>query len=455
MARTVRSGGALRFALLLTLISLLGIPQALLAADGNGLGRALRAQERVGTQVLGRAGVVGTGLGQDAAGRHVVEVYTLDARVRGLPRSAEGVGVRRVVTGLVTARACQDTNDPTERCNRPVPIGVSVGHPSITAGTIGARVRNGAGQVFALSNNHVLANSNSASIGDAALQPGPFDGGTNPADSIGTLHDFQPISFSSNNTMDAAIALSTTGQLGRATLTTGYGTPSSSTTSPSVGLSVKKCGRTTGCTNGSVAAVNVTVDVCYRPQGPFCARGWTARFVNQFSVSPGGFSAGGDSGSLIVTNSGNNPVGLLFAGSSTNTFANPIGPVLTRFGVTIDSGGSTPPTPTPTQAPTPTPTQAPTPTPTQPSAGAPTNLSVTARPQGTVKMDLAWNGGGATVDIQRRNPGSSSFGTIATTSNGGSYRDNLGRNPGSGTYTYRVCNAGTATCSNEAAGVAP
>jgi hypothetical protein len=65
-----------------------------------------------------------------------------------------------------------------------------------------------------------------------------------------------------------------------------------------------------------------------------------------------GFSAGGDSGSLIVVaNAGKGkgkpkpesedalkPVGLLFAGSFNGlyTFANPIDDVLSRFGVTID-----------------------------------------------------------------------------------------------------------------------
>lgn len=55
--------------------------------------------------------------------------------------------------------------------------------------------------------------------------------------------------------------------------------------------------------------------------------------------SPGGFSAGGDSGSLIVVERGSNarqPVGLPFAGSASVTIANPIGAVLDRFGVSID-----------------------------------------------------------------------------------------------------------------------
>src|SRR3989441_5004723 len=86
-------------------------------------------------------------------------------------------------------------SDPTKR-QRPAPLGFSVGHPLITAGSIGARVADAAGNVFVLSNNHVLANSNDATIGDPALQPGPFDGGTAPADQIGTLAAFNTIDFS-------------------------------------------------------------------------------------------------------------------------------------------------------------------------------------------------------------------------------------------------------------------
>jgi hypothetical protein len=57
------------------------------------------------------------------------------------------------------------------------------------------------------------------------------------------------------------------------------------------------------------------------------------------------FSAGGDSGSLIVTNDANhNPVALLFAGSSTTTIGNPIGQVLTQvsnaLGRTVSFVGS-------------------------------------------------------------------------------------------------------------------
>ena len=228
------------------------------------------------------------------------------------------------------------TINPASRFNRPVPIGVSTGHPNITAGTIGSRVTNGT-NVFALSNNHVYANSNNATIGDPALQPGPYDGGTSPADSIGALYDYEPIQFGGpNNYMDAAIALSSTANLGNATPSNGYGAPNSVPVSAALNMPVQKYGRTTSLTTGTVAEINVTVDVCY--EGFIVCTKW-ARFVNQLGITPGSFSAGGDSGSLIVTNDANrNPVGLLFAGGDTRTIANRIDLVLNRFGVTIDGG---------------------------------------------------------------------------------------------------------------------
>ena len=231
---------------------------------------------------------------------------------------------------------CFATGDTTARCDRPVPIGVSTGHPSITAGTIGARVTDGT-DVYALSNNHVYAASNGATIGDNVLQPGTFDGGADPADAIGTLFDFEPIVFGGAlNTIDAAIALSSTNDLDNATPSDGYGTPKSSTVAASINQKVKKYGRTTGQTKGTVQGIGFTVDVNYGSAG-------VARFVNQIVIGPGSFSAGGDSGSLIVDDGkgrrgGNNgkPVGLLFAGSVFFTIANPIDTVLDRFGVTVD-----------------------------------------------------------------------------------------------------------------------
>ena len=175
---------------------------------------------------------------------------------------------------------------------------------------------------------------NQASMGDNVLQPGVFDEGIDPDDAIGTLSAYVTIDFAGKtNKVDAAIALSSTANLGNATPSDGYGTPKSTIIVPSVGLRVQKYGRTTGLTQGRVSAINATVAVGYDSG--------TAIFVNQIVIEPGGFSAGGDSGSLVVGVRRQNkrvPVGLLFAGSFFVTIANPIDEVLSAFGgmVSID-----------------------------------------------------------------------------------------------------------------------
>jgi hypothetical protein len=264
-----------------------------------------------------------------------------------------------------------------------VPIGVSTGHPSVTAGTIGARVTDGT-NVYALSNNHVYARLNEVPLGQNVIQPGTADGGTNPADAIGTLFDFQPTNFVPSacdvavgpadpecNVMDAAIALSSPAMLDTATLPDGYGTPDTEPLLATVGLAVKKYGRTTSLTNGTVAEINVMLDVCVEPFFIWCNK--TARYVDQIAITPGSFSAGGDSGSLIVSQSGNRPVALLFAAGGGRTFGSPIGRILDRFGVTIDaSQGVDPSTSTPTSTATSSPTATRTLTPTSTATPSPT-----------------------------------------------------------------------------------
>ncbi len=299
-----------------------------------GLDKAIAAKERHAQRLLDKPGIAGIGVGLNPAGKPVIRIYKEKPDVAGVPDSLDDVPVQSVTTGILQARA------PTDRFPRPVPIGVSVGDQGTTTGTLGVRVTNGT-NVYALSNNHVFAAVNSANIGDGVIQPGAVDGGSDTADRIGTLSDYQTIDFDDGdtNTMDAAIALTSVANVGTSTPPDGYGTPSPITTQAFIGQAVQKYGRTTGLQLGNVAEINVTVDVCYVVFFDFCLE--DARFVNQISVTPGPFSAPGDSGSLIVTQGGNQPVALLFAGGEGLTIGNPIDLVLQRFGVTID--GSPPP----------------------------------------------------------------------------------------------------------------
>ncbi len=316
--------------------------------QGPDLSGAIRAQERYTDRLLANAGVVGTAVGLTADGRPAVKIFTANEAVRGFPSTLDGIPVVVEVTGEITAigpTAAPDAKpappsvDPTAFFTRPVPIGVSTGNQKdlvylkhvCTAGTLGARLTDGTTH-YALSNNHIYAVENLGHIGDPIIQPGQADLGCQAPDSdrIGTLANYVPLVFGgkSSDTVDAAIAAVTTSTVGTGTPSDGYGSPSSTTASPSLNLAVQKYGERTGLTAGTINAINAAIKVKY-------SRGM-AIFRDQFAIGGASFSGAGDSGSLIVTDDAHkNPVGLLFAGSSTTTFANPIDVVLRQLGSTI------------------------------------------------------------------------------------------------------------------------
>ncbi|MBI5095906.1 MAG: hypothetical protein HZB26_26165 [Candidatus Hydrogenedentes bacterium] len=217
------------------------------------------------------------------------------------------------------------------------------------SGTLGALVQDDAGAVYILSNNHVLARSNQGHAGDDVNQPGMVDQNCAQQGVLADLSAFVPLQFKSKrivplNTVDCAIALARAGSVRSDGAILDIGSVSANTVSAFAGQAVQKSGRTTGRTVGSVAAIDVTVDVGYSKS---CggASSQVARFVHQIRISPGTFSAGGDSGSLIVESGATDPtdhlpraVGLLFAGSSTTTIANPIDSILSSLGVTMVGG---------------------------------------------------------------------------------------------------------------------
>lgn len=212
---------------------------------------------------------------------------------------------------------------------RPAEGGYSVGHFKITAGTIATCVYDilpepGVGippRYYILSNNHVLANSNNAALGDPILQPGPVDGGVDPADRIARLSRFIPITFNPpvplaqhNNLVDAAVAEGQFHDLDREIYWIGYVRGWRRKANVTVGTIVQKTGRTTNYTTGRITAINATVDVGY-------GGGKVARFKDQIVTT--NISAGGDSGSLVATLD-DVAVGLLFAGSPVATIVNQI-----------------------------------------------------------------------------------------------------------------------------------
>jgi hypothetical protein len=314
--------------------------------------------------LLGKSNVVGCGVGyKEVAGTRTGELCVVVSVAQKVPRgqlapenlvpqALEGVSTDVQETGVI--RALQARTDKW----RPAPGGVSCGHVAITAGTLGCLVTRG-GQVYILSNNHVLADSNQGQPGDAILQPGPYDGGT-LADQIATLEEFVPINFGTDgsicpiatgladvfnglaqifgsrhrmrafqenpemNLVDAAIARPLSADLVKKEILE-IGEPQG-VGEGTLGLRIRKSGRTTGLTSGEITQVDATVRVGY-------GGGNTATFTDQLIAGP--ISSGGDSGSAVLDEDGR-VVGLLFAGSAQTTVINRIQNVLDALNVSVD-----------------------------------------------------------------------------------------------------------------------
>ncbi|TXL73298.1 hypothetical protein FHP25_21680 [Vineibacter terrae] len=293
-------------------------------------------------EASGVGNIVGVGIGEKevggfSTGQLVVKVLVKEKLNPGevasealVPQSLGGVATDVDESGEIRAQLF------TAR-RRPAPCGVSIGNCTrIMAGTLGCLVTR-AGQLFILSNNHVMALVNTSPLNAGIPQPGRLDGGVCPNDIIARLTQFVPINFAAGaiNVVDTAIARTSPALVNRRVLRPGgvlqpFAPPLAL---PALNMLVQKSGRTTQYRRGIIDLVNTTVNVSYAPLGG------VARFARQFRVRGLGgiFSDRGDSGSLVTTLPQNQPVGLLFAGNaaSNTTFCNMIQPVLGAFGVTI------------------------------------------------------------------------------------------------------------------------
>ena len=217
------------------------------------------------------------------------------------------------------------------------------GQTTCCGGTLGSLLASGATQ-YVLSCDHVLARSGAGAAGEAILQPGTID--TNcSTQGTATVANLTLGSFSNNTgTVDAAIAQAASGaidstgkilMLGNAVDSSGVPVPGAPQAgqgqAPTVGLAVAKSGRTTGLTCSTVLATNLSTNVQYSTNCNGTGTIFSVTYMNQVDVAGGDFSSGGDSGSLIVTQSDATPVALLFAGSSSDTVGNPISDVLNFF----------------------------------------------------------------------------------------------------------------------------
>ena len=221
------------------------------------------------------------------------------------------------------------------------------------SGTLGSLVKNPLGVQFILTNNHVGALVNLGVVGQGLIQPGLIDQSPvcyqDTKDVVANLSAWVPIIFGGTpNQVDAAIAQVVPGKVDPNGAILDIGTISAAVREPTVGLKVKKSGRTSGLTSGKIYGINATVNVQYQ-QGCGIGAIVTAKFTDQIIITPGNFLKGGDSGSLVVENVSTNPrpIALAFAGSSSFAIGNRIQNVLKAWGVSFVGGTSSSPSPGP------------------------------------------------------------------------------------------------------------
>ncbi|MFQ5918836.1 MAG: hypothetical protein ACE5I4_02165 [Thermoplasmata archaeon] len=310
-----------------------------------------KAKARHERRLLRKRNVVGLAVGKKTVGGEETDELCLVVLVRRklpeaelgsrerIPKTINNVTTDVVETGDLEAlgQRVRVVRRPVDRW-RPAPSGVSLAHRDVSAGTLGCVVRH-ASEPHILSNNHILADSGRATMGDPILQPAPEDGGRDPEDVIANLTDFVPIRwrwrgllrifrpfFPRRNLVDCALARPVSAADLRGDLLR-IG-PLEGITAASIGLGVRKSGRSTGLTRGRVTHLDATVTIRYGPKRE-------AVFTDQILTTA--MSEPGDSGALVVDKA-RKAVGLLFAGSKQVSVLNRMSHVLSELRADVVPG---------------------------------------------------------------------------------------------------------------------
>jgi hypothetical protein len=308
-------------------------------------------KERVEAQFLGAPGVTGVDVGYKEVGGQATDQVAIRVHVAAktddipadqrVPAEIEGVLTdvleRRYELQVLTQQVAEVSPQADTTHYATLQGGVSMGpsrvvNGSIFAGTLGAIVIDSvSNQHAALTNFHVACVDSTFTIGDRMVQPSRIDTGVVPADEFGSL---ARETLSAN--VDGAVIAIDSGRASQCEIAD-IGAVRG-TAAAALGMAVRKRGRTTLLTYGSVDGVSGSVTIDY---GDGIG---SKTLTNQISIATDTtrnplFSDHGDSGSVIVNDSGF-VVGLLFAGSGTSTVANPIAAVLSELNISICVGKS-------------------------------------------------------------------------------------------------------------------
>jgi len=283
---------------------------------------------------------------------HVLKVYVFAKLTKSMPMPKSTplsdlmrhFGKLPVDVEEMPVQLAHQTPPPNQQRNRPIPGGMQATPINqYYVGTLGCYVQREAEaeqQIFALSNNHVLANVNTLPIGTPIVQPGTAIGNATHADVFATLAAFVPIQFPTAtdtappaNEIDAAIAAVPDTSLIKLGTIEGIGQYKPVLATPVPHMRVVKSGRTTAVTHGTITGTHIQgVQVNYGSQ----SQPRIATFNNVIRIrgdQNNPFSSPGDSGSVILHQETWQPVALLFAGNGISTTACDMGAVCRAFGV--------------------------------------------------------------------------------------------------------------------------
>lgn len=215
------------------------------------------------------------------------------------------------------------------------------------AGTLGCLVRDQAGLLCGLTNNHVTGECNHMVDRMPVLAPAPMDATADGLLPFAVGRHLRSVPLRSGHPtfirpqeidgaifeiIDETVVTSMQGN-------TVFDTPAN-IAAPQGGMRVKKVGRTSVMTQGTVMGVFVhPVAIPYKTHSDKFAA--IVYFSHIFAVEGDGdlpFSSVGDSGSLVVSENGEHAVGLIFAGMKEISLMIPIQSVLDRMDLTLVSG---------------------------------------------------------------------------------------------------------------------